>query len=172
MSAEPDSEFFRSFAKVIATLVGVTVLLIVIANSLFGDEDPAREALAKERATENLSPSFAVRLSGEPAPALASAEESGESAESGGVTEVRSGEQVTQAVCIACHQGNFLNAPAVGDAGAWGERIGKGWETLVGHVANGYGNMPAQGGAASEEEIRAAIEWMVESETGLDVPES
>ena len=169
MSAEQDSEFFRSFAKVIATLVGVTVLLIVIANSLFGDEDPAREALARERASENLSPDYAIRLSGEPAPAIASAEES---AEAGGVMEVRSGEQVTQAVCIACHQGNFLNAPAVGDAGAWGERIDKGWQTLVGNVTDGYGNMPAQGGAASEEEIRAAIEWMVESETGLDVPGS
>ena len=86
--------------------------------------------------------------------------------------EVRSGEQVTQAVCIACHQGNFLNAPGVGDKAAWNERIGKGWETLTQNVANGYGNMPAQGGAASEEEIRAAIEWMVESETGLEVPES
>lgn len=169
MSAEQDNAFIRNFALVIATLLGVTVLLIVIANSLFGDDDPAREALAQERARENMSPSFAVRLSGEPAPAIASAEES---EETGGVVEVRSGEQVTQAVCIACHQGDFLNAPAIGDTGAWGERIDKGWETLTGNVANGYGNMPAQGGAASEEEIRAAIEWMVESETGLEVPES
>lgn len=169
MSAEQDSVFVRNFALVIAMLVGVTVLLIVIANSLFGDEDPAREALAEERASENLSPSFAVRLSGEPAPAIASAEpEAGE----GEVMEVRSGEQVVQAVCIACHQGNFQNAPAVGDAEGWGERIDKGWETLISNVTDGYGNMPAQGGAASQEEIRAAIEWMVESETGLDIPES
>lgn len=169
MSAEQDSVFVRNFALVIATLVGVTVLLIVIANSMFGDADPERRALAEERAEQNLSPDFAVRLSGEPAPAIAAADSG---ADEGGVTEVRSGEQVTQAVCIACHQGNFLNAPAVGDKAAWSERIGKGWETLGNHVANGYGNMPAQGGAASEEEIRAAIEWMVESETGLEIPES
>ena len=169
MSAEQDSVFVRNFALVIAMLVGVTVLLIVIDNSLFGDEDPARQALAEERASENLSPSFAVRLSGEPAPAIASAEsESGD----GEVMEVRSGEQVVQAVCIACHQGNFQNAPAVGDAEGWGKRIDKGWETLISNVTDGYGNMPAQGGAASQEEIRAAIEWMIESETGLDIPES
>jgi len=79
---------------------------------------------------------------------------------------------VTQAVCIACHQGNFLNAPAVGDASGWQERAGKGWETLISHVANGYGNMPAQGAAASEEEIEAAIEYMVEAESGVEIPES
>ena len=169
MSAEQDSVFIRNFALVIAGLVGVTVLLVLIANVFFGTDDPERDVLAQERAAENLAPDFAVRLTGEPAPAVASADTG---AADGGVTEVRSGEQVTQAVCIACHQGNFLNAPGVGDAEAWSERLGKGWQTLVDNVVNGYGNMPAQGGAATEEEIRAAIEWMVESETGLEIPES
>ncbi len=168
MSAEQDSVFVRNFALVIAALLAITVLLIVIANALFGDENPERQALAEERAEANLAPPFAVRLTGDPAPAIASAEEPAD----GGVMEVRSGEQVTQAVCIACHQGNFLNAPGVGDVDGWNERIGKGWETLVDNVVNGYGNMPAQGGAATEEEIRAAIEWMIETETGLTIPET
>ena len=169
MSAEQDSVFVRNFALVIGALVAVTVLLIVIANSLFGDDDPARQELAEERAAANLERPFAVRLTGEPAPAIASAEGADEA---GGVTEVRSGEQVTQAVCIACHQGNFQNAPGIGDTAGWNERIGKGWETLTANVVNGYGNMPAQGAAASEEEIRAAIEWMIETQTGLEIPES
>ena len=167
MSAEQDSVFVRNFALVIAGLLAVTVLLIIVANSLFGDEDPERQALAEERASTNLAPPFAVRLTGEPAPAVASAEAPADS----GVMEVRSGEQVTQAVCIACHQGNFLNAPGIGDVDGWNERIGKGWETLVDNVVNGYGNMPAQGGAATEEEIRASIEWMIETETGLTIPQ-
>jgi cytochrome c5 len=169
VSGEKDNVFLLNFAKVIAGLTGVTVLLIVLVNSIFGGEDPEREALAKERAEKNLAPEYAVRLSGEPAPALASAEAP---ADSGEVMEVRSGEQVTQAVCIACHQGGYLNAPAIGDVEGWSARVGKGWETLTGNVVNGYGNMPAQGGAASEEEIVAAIEWMIESETGVDIPES
>ncbi len=169
MSAEQDSLFIRNFAIVIAGLVGITVVLVLIANIFFGTDSAEQQALAEERGAANLAPSFAVRLTGEPAPAMASAQD--EAADSG-VTEVRSGEQVTQAVCIACHQGNFLNAPGVGDVDGWNERIGKGWETLIGNVVNGYGNMPAQGAAASEEEIRAAIEWMIEGETGLDIPES
>ena len=169
MSGEQDSVFLRKFAWVIGGLVAVTFTLVVIANSLFSSEDPDRQALLEERAMQNLAPEYAVRLSGDPAPALASAQSADDGA---GVMEVRSGEQVTQAVCIACHQGNYLNAPAVGDASGWQERAGKGWETLISHVANGYGNMPAQGAAASEEEIEAAIEYMVEAESGVEIPES
>lgn len=168
MSAEQDSVFVRNFAVVIAGLVAITVLLIVVANTIFGDENMERQALAEERAAANLAPPFAVRLSGEPAPAIASAEAPAD----GGVMEVRSGEQITQALCIACHQGNFLNAPGIGDVDGWNERIGKGWETLVDNVVNGYGNMPAQGAGATEDEIRAAIEWMIETETGLTIPQS
>lgn len=167
MSREQDSIFIRNFIGVIGVLVGVTILLIIIAGALYQGDEEARRELAIDRAERNLAPVGQVRLTGEPMPATlqqASAEEAS--------AEPRSGEEVTQALCIACHQGNFQNAPAVGDADAWEERIGKGWETLVSHVANGFGNMPAQGGAASEEEIRAAIEYMVEEETGLDVPES
>jgi len=168
VSADSDSQFLRNFALVIGLLVGVTISLLVVVNTFSGGGDDERQALAQERAERNLAPAYAVRLSGEPAPAVASGEAEADS----GVTEVRSGEQVTQAVCIACHQGNFQNAPGIGDQDGWGERIGKGWETLITNVSDGYGNMPAQGGAASEEEIRAAIEHMIEDETGLEIPES
>lgn len=169
MSGEQDSVFVRNFALVIVALVVVTVLLIFTANVFFSTENPDRAALAEERALQNLSPLYAVRLTGEPAPVMASA---APAAEDDGIVEVRSGEQVTQAVCIACHQGNFLNAPGVGDAEGWAERIGQGWATLIEHTAQGYGNMPAQGASATEEEIRAAIEWMIVQETGLEIPES
>lgn len=167
MSVSEDNIFLRNFALVLAGLVAVTVLLVVFANVFFGMDDPERQVLAEERALQNFEPSYAVRLTGEPAPGAAAADE-----EADEVVEVRSGEQVTQAVCIACHQGDFLNAPGVGDVAAWDERIGKGWQTLVDHTVNGFGSMPAQGGAATEEEIRAAIEWMVEDQTGLEIPES
>ncbi|PWG65723.1 c-type cytochrome [Spiribacter halobius] len=167
MSHEQDSIFIRNFIGVIGMLVGVTILLIIIATVLYEADTEGQRELAIERAERNLAPVGEVRLTGEPMPATmqqASAEEASD--------EPRSGEEVTQAVCIACHQGNFQNAPAVGDQDAWGERIGKGWETLVSNVYDGYGNMPAQGGSATEEEIRAAIEYMVEDETGLEIPES
>lgn len=169
MSAEQDSVFVRNFAVVIVALTVVTVLLIFTANVFFGTENPDRAALAEERALQNLRPLYAVRLTGEPAPVMAS---TAPAVEDDGIVEVRSGEQVTQAVCIACHQGNFLNAPGIGDAEGWAARIGQGWATLIEHTAQGYGNMPAQGASATEEEIRAAIDWMIVQETGLEIPES
>jgi len=167
VSREQDSIFIRNFIAIIGGLVGVTIVLIIIAGAFYQGNEAAQRELAIERAERNLAPIGEVRLTGEPMPATmqqASAQEASD--------EPRSGEEVTQAVCISCHQGNFQNAPAVGDAEGWEERIGKGWETLISNVANGYGNMPAQGGAASEQEIRAAIEYMVEEESGVEIPES
>jgi cytochrome c5 len=153
---------------VIGLLVGLTILLIIVATFVLGGGDEKeRQELARKRAKENLAPVGEVRLSGEPMPAVAKSEDS----QSGGSSGPRTGQVVVQNVCIACHQGGFQNAPAIGDKEGWQPRAQKGLSTLVSHVKNGYGNMPAQGGAASEEEIRRAIQWMIEDETGLDIPE-
>jgi cytochrome c5 len=156
---------------VIALLIGITILLIIVATFVLGGgQDEARQELARKRAQENLEPVGKVRLSGEPMPEVAKGGGGDEAGDSGG--EPRSGEAVVQNVCIACHQGGFQNAPAIGDAEGWKPRADKGLATLVDHVQNGFGNMPAQGGSASEEEIRRAILWMLEDETGVEVPES
>lgn len=170
MSSEEDSAFLRTFSMVIALLVGVTILLIIVATVvLSGGQDEARQELVRDRAEANLEPIGKVRLSGEPMPSVAKAGGDEQASDSGGP---RSGEAVVQNVCIACHQGGFQNAPAIGDAEGWKPRAEKGLATLAGHVKNGYGNMPAQGGSASEEEIRRAILWMLEEETGVEVPKS
>lgn len=76
----------------------------------------------------------------------------------------RSGEEVYQSVCAACHNTGVAGAPKVGDASAWSPRIEKGMETLINHAINGFNAMPAKGGCANcpDEEIQAAVEHMVE----------
>lgn len=76
----------------------------------------------------------------------------------------RSGDAVYNAVCTACHSTGVAGAPKVGDVGAWGARLDKGLDTLIGHAINGFNAMPAKGGCAScpDEEIQAAVEYMVE----------
>jgi hypothetical protein len=74
VSADSDSTFLRNFALVIGLLVGVTILLLIVVNTFSGGDDAERQALAQERAERNLAPDYAVRLSGEPAPAVASGE--------------------------------------------------------------------------------------------------
>lgn len=75
----------------------------------------------------------------------------------------RSGSDVYDAVCMACHTTGAAGAPMIGDASAWAPRIEQGLETLFNHSINGFNAMPAKGGCAScpDEEIQAAVEYMV-----------
>ncbi|QSP95847.1 cytochrome c5 family protein [Marinobacter salinisoli] len=75
----------------------------------------------------------------------------------------RSGSEVYDAVCMACHTTGAAGAPKIGDAGAWAPRIEKGLETLVENAINGFNAMPAKGGCANcpDEEIKAAVEHLV-----------
>ncbi len=67
----------------------------------------------------------------------------------------------TQA-CAVCHATGVANAPKLGDKAAWAPRVQQGLPQLVQSAINGKGAMPPKGGsAASEAEIRAAVEYMV-----------
>lgn len=76
----------------------------------------------------------------------------------------RSGEDVYAAACQACHASGVAGAPVAGDAEAWGPRVDKGLETLIDHAINGFNAMPPKGGcgSCSDEEIQAAVEYLVE----------
>ncbi len=67
----------------------------------------------------------------------------------------------TQA-CSVCHATGVANAPKLGDKAAWAPRVQQGVPQLVQSAIKGKGAMPPKGGtAASEAEIRAAVEYMV-----------
>lgn len=74
-----------------------------------------------------------------------------------------SGDQVYTTACAACHGTGALNAPKLGDAGAWAPRIAQGNDTLYNHAINGFNSMPARGGNASlsDDEVIAAVDHMV-----------
>ena len=79
-----------------------------------------------------------------------------------------SGQQVYQAVCIACHAPPGVGgAPALGNTEAWAGRIANGIDTLIDHALHGYsgstGIMPMKGGRLdlADAEIIGAIEYMV-----------
>ena len=72
------------------------------------------------------------------------------------------GEALYKQACIACHASGVANAPKFGDKAAWAPRIAQGIPALVASVVKGKGAMPPKGGtAASESEIKAAVEYMV-----------
>jgi cytochrome c5 len=76
----------------------------------------------------------------------------------------RSGEDVYKAQCSACHATGAAGAPKFGDAGAWGARIGKGYDALLTSALKGKGAMGAQGGGDFEDfEIGRGVVYMANS---------
>ncbi|MBU2919526.1 MAG: cytochrome c5 [Psychrosphaera sp.] len=75
----------------------------------------------------------------------------------------KSGADVYQQSCFACHGTGAMGAPKKGDAAAWGPREAKGMSTLLDHAINGFNAMPPKGTcmACSNDEIKAAIEFML-----------
>lgn len=74
---------------------------------------------------------------------------------------MKTGEQVFQAQCSACHTSGAAGAPKFGDAAAWGPRIKSGLDTLVQSALKGKGNMGPQGGGDfSDFEISRAVVYM------------
>lgn len=79
------------------------------------------------------------------------------------------GQQVYNAVCIACHAPPGVGgAPALGDTDAWAPRTARGLDSLIYNALNGFtgstGVMPKKGERTdlSDEEIIGAVKYMVE----------
>lgn len=79
----------------------------------------------------------------------------------------KSGEDVYNGSCMACHSTGAGGAPKLGDNAAWADRIGKGIDTLYNSGINGLAGtgMIAKGGcmSCSDEEVQAAVDYMVEN---------
>jgi len=76
------------------------------------------------------------------------------------------GKKVYDTACAACHTPGVAGAPKVGDKAAWAPRIKQGSATLYDHAIKGFqgkaGMMPPKGGStASDEEVKAAVDYMV-----------
>lgn len=76
------------------------------------------------------------------------------------------GKTTYNAACVVCHGAGIAGAPKFGDKGAWAARIAQGAPVLYEHALKGFtgkaGMMPPKGGStASDEEVKAAVDFMV-----------
>ncbi|NVK37599.1 MAG: cytochrome c5 family protein [Gammaproteobacteria bacterium] len=74
----------------------------------------------------------------------------------------RSGSDVFNTYCAACHGTGAMGAPKAGDKGAWKDRLAKGFNKTLANAINGLNLMPPKGtcGDCSDEEIGNAIKHM------------
>ncbi|GAP74724.1 MULTISPECIES: c-type cytochrome [Pseudoalteromonas] len=125
----------------------LSAALLLLSTAVYAQ--PYDNSLTEEAIKKRLQPVGDVYLAGETAAA--------DAAPSG----PRSGEQVYQAACFACHGSGALGAPKT--AADWEPRLAKGMDTLLDHAINGFNAMPPRGTCmdCSDEEIQAAIDFMV-----------
>jgi len=148
-----DKTFFRSMIGVLVALVVIAFVFYFIAGGVTSDLDPGGEA-RQARIEENIKPVGQVNVGSAPV--------------SSGVTETvaagpRTGEQVYNASCLACHSTGVAGAPKVGDQAAWAPRVAKGLDGLTATAVSGINAMPPKGTCAdcSDQELKAAIEYIL-----------
>ena len=162
-----DQQFFDTFTLVMGGLVAVAVAILILA--LFTGGVSQEEALLADAAyqaevAERIRPLGRVRLPGDEAD-TAVVSEPVEAATP--VATVRTGPQVYNEACVACHGNGIGGAPRLGDAAAWAPRIAQGLEIIQQHALQGYtgdqGYMPPKGGRVdlSDEEVLSAVDYML-----------
>ncbi|MEE9310167.1 MAG: c-type cytochrome [Cocleimonas sp.] len=135
----------------LAAAIGV---MFLIHSSDKGTEHAAEEGKV-ETVAKNLKPVGAVTT---------------KAAKTSGSAKARSGEEVYNASCLACHSTGVANAPKPDDKAAWEPRVATGLDALMKTAIDGKGAMPARGGnpAVTDEEIKAAILYMTKK-AGFDL---
>ena len=151
-----DRVFFGNFIGVLAVLVVIAFVFFFLADTVTDDLGTSHEenALMQAKTEENIKPVGEVNIGTAPAaPSAAPVAAAGP----------RSGEEVYNAHCAACHGTGVAGAPKVGDAAAWAPRAAQGIDTLLSHATNGLNAMPPKGtcAACSEDELKGAIEHML-----------
>lgn len=123
--------------------------------------EPQRPAAAAGGAPAPAAPAAAA-----PAPAMAMAAAPAAAAPAAAAPQTLAsaggGEALYKQACAACHVAGVAGAPKLGDKAAWAPRVQQGVPMLVQSVIKGKGAMPARGGsAASDDQIAAAVQYMV-----------
>jgi cytochrome c5 len=138
-------KLFASIASLVGVLSLCTTLSVGAASS------------AEEKIIERIKPAGHVCLEGDDSCGAAAAPV----ATAGGA---RSGEDVYNASCSACHSTGVAGAPKFGTA-EWAERGAKGIDSLLATAISGINAMPPKGTCAncSDDELKGAIEYMVNS---------
>ena len=126
----------------------------VVALGILGLVACGKTKVDEEKTAELIQPVARVELAGT-APAAAGASDA--------AAKPKSGEQIVQQVCGACHTTGAAGAPKLGDKAAWAPRVAQGKDALYKSALNGKNVMPARGGnpGLSDDEVKAAVDYLI-----------
>ncbi|MEZ5657967.1 MAG: c-type cytochrome [Burkholderiaceae bacterium] len=162
MSAEHESliKTPKQLITVVVLSFVLPVLLIALLVKYVGTHkvpgagaDPMSEAAILER----IKPAAGFQLGAPPAGQQAAKPR----AVAAAPAAPKTGEQVYNTACMACHATGAAGAPKFGDTAAWAARNAQGYEALLNSALKGKGAMPPQGGGAlSDVEVGRAVVFM------------
>jgi cytochrome c5 len=172
--SKQDTHFFNVFSLVIGLLIVIAIGIFALAR-VVASETQDKQVLAESQYLKGvearLAPVGQEAVAGKDNTAMAIKADAGAANQagsaSGGAALPKSGEEVFQQVCTACHGPGIAGAPKAGDKAAWGPRIAKGKDTLYDHALKGFqgssGVMPAKGGRADlpDDLIKQGVDYMV-----------
>ncbi|HEV7391919.1 MAG TPA: c-type cytochrome [Burkholderiales bacterium] len=151
--SEHDPKEHTSFIKTPKQLIAVVVLAFVVpilliamlASIAMRSVDPSAKVNSEEAIAKRIKPVGQVVVE-----------------EGSDVPGQRSGKQIVDAVCSACHATGALNAPKIGDKTAWGKLIPEGHDQLTQAAIKGIRQMPPRGGSPdlTDAEVARAVAFM------------
>jgi cytochrome c5 len=157
--SEHDPQEHQSFIKTPKQLLAVVVLAFVVpifviamlASLASKSVDPATQTFSKDAIAKRLKPVGEVVV-----------------AAGGGAGVMKTGQQVYEAVCAACHATGALNAPKVGDAAVWAPLLKEGHQHLTANAIKGIRQMPPRGGNPdlTDVEVARAVAFMANQSGG------
>ncbi len=170
--SKQDTHFINVFSVVIGLLVAVAIALFALARivaSQTQDKEVLEDASYVRNVEQRVSPFAKEAVAGQDNSALAIKPDAGaQAAGSAGTAEMpKTGQELFQQTCSACHGAGIAGAPKAGDKAAWAPRISKGMPTLYDHAMHGFqgssGVMPAKGGRtdAPDDLVKQAVDYMV-----------
>ncbi|WP_156349318.1 cytochrome c5 family protein, partial [Burkholderia sp. E168m22] len=81
-----------------------------------------------------------------------------------GADAATAGKALYASTCQACHAAGVLGAPKFGSKEDWAPRLKDSMDTVYNYALHGKGAMPPKGGSnASDADVKAAVDYMVNS---------
>lgn len=160
-----DQHFFDTFLLVIGALVAIAFIAYWIASDIAQATPGAYDqggAVQEKLIDQRLAPVGDVQISGNAATQMAVATPVAASG------PPKSGKEIWEGTCSACHSTGVLGAPKIGNKAEWGPRLTQGLKTLEDHALHGIRQMPAKGNnpALSDAEVIRAMEYMISQSGG------
>ena len=134
--------------KIIIGLGGIIApifVLYTITKSPDAPKSAVEAPVERAEVVENIKPLAVVEVATDSGPVVA-----------------KTGEEIVNQACAACHASGMMESPKLGDAAAWSARIAQGYETLTKHAIEGIRMMPARGGNPdlTDNDIAKAVAYM------------